>query len=193
MDNYVVNKCMFFLAMFIYCNGINGDNTDVLVNKTETLLIGQKTKMSNNPTIDKNNNTILIGALIPNYYFSPETNQLEPFIGPYISSAMIYAVNDINNNKNLLPYHKLQLIWEDTRCELNRTLAIQKTMHQNYNIDAYIAGGCLHCEQEASNAERIDKAFISYVGIYYSSKNKIPYTEAWERKNLLSKFSIVLH
>lgn len=132
-----------------------------LLYEVETTLRSVLTNVENFKPENKKNNTILIGVLIPmtNLVSSADTM----LIGDFYASAMYVAIDDINNNKMLAPYH-LQLVWADTECNTTRTLEIQSRF-QKLGVAVVIYGGCGDCEIVARDAEQRNMAVISYVSL----------------------------
>ena len=120
-----------------------------------------------NCTLKHNDNdkpNILLGVLIP---FTLGTAPMTSYAsGTYYASAMFLAIDDVNNNKDLLPNHTLSLVWADTICDWKKTIQVQLDMIKDQNVDAFIGGGCAGCEAMAKNAGAVNIPIISHVRIF---------------------------
>ena len=87
-----------------------------------------------------NTNTIKVGFLMP---FTEITSTYE--LGSYYHSAVLFAIDYINNNKFLLGNHSLGLVWGGTECKKNKTVTLTMKMIQEQRVDAIIAVGCERC------------------------------------------------
>ena len=106
---------------------------------------------------------IKLGALIP---FSVGDSALASyFSGLYYASAMFLAVEDVNNDKYLLPNHTLTLVWADTQCDWKKTISMQLKMLEEEHVDAFIGGGCKGCLTNARIAGAKDLPMISHVSL----------------------------
>jgi len=122
--------------------------------------------LTSNTEYSKEKGTILLGVLVP---FNLGDAQLTSYYsGKYYASAMFLALDDVNNNKDLLPNHKLELVWADTNCDWKKTIKLQLTMMKEQNVDAFIGGGCRACEATARNAGAENIPFISHVSPFLS-------------------------
>ena len=109
----------------------------------------------------KNNGTILLGVLLP---FSLGLNEMTAYYSAnFYASAMFLAIDDVNNNPDLLPNHRLELVWADTKCDWKKTIQLQIDMMKDQNVDAFIGGGCQACEATARNAGAENIPLISHV------------------------------
>ena len=66
-------------------------------------------------------------------------------LGSYYHSAVLFAIDYINNNKFLLGNHSLGLVWGGTECKKNKTVTLTMKMIQEQRVDAIIAVGCERC------------------------------------------------
>ena len=106
---------------------------------------------------------IKLGALIP---FSLGDSTLSSyFSGLYYASAMFLALEDVNNDKYLLPNHTLALVWEDTECDWRKAISMQLKMLEEEHVDAFIGGGCRGCLTNARIAGAQDLPMISHVSL----------------------------
>ena len=106
---------------------------------------------------------IKLGALIP---FSLGDSSLTTFFsGAYYASAMFLALDDVNNDKYLLPNHTLTLVWEDTKCDWRKTISMQLKMLEEEHVDAFVGGGCEGCLTNARIAGAQDLPMISHVSL----------------------------
>ena len=107
---------------------------------------------------------IKLGALIP---FSLGDSTLSSyFSGLYYASAMFLALEDINNDKYLLPNHTLTLVWADTVCDWQKAISMQLKMLEEEHVDAFIGGGCKGCLTNARIAGAEDMPMISHVSLF---------------------------
>ena len=65
-------------------------------------------------------------------------------VGQTTAAAMPIAVEDINNDPNLLPNHELQFVFGNTNCSVNTALPLVMNFWatKKRNVDAFIGGGC---------------------------------------------------
>ena len=106
---------------------------------------------------------IKLGALIP---FSLGDSTLSSyFSGLYYASAMFLALEDINNDKYLLPNHTLTLVWADTVCDWQKAISMQLKMLEEEHVDAFIGGGCKGCLTNARIAAAQDLPMVSHVSL----------------------------
>lgn len=112
---------------------------------------------------EKDKGTILLGVIIP--YTFGEAAMTSYSSGMFYASAMFLAIDDVNNNKDLLPNHKLSLVWADTECDWKKTIKVQLDMIKEQNVDAFIGGGCAGCEAVARNAGAENIPMISHVSV----------------------------
>ena len=106
---------------------------------------------------------IKLGALIP--FSLGDSTLTSYFSGLYYASAMFLAVEDVNNDKYLLPNHTLTLVWEDTECDWKKTISTQLKMLEEEHVDAFIGGGCRGCLTNARIAGAQDLPMISHVSL----------------------------
>lgn len=119
----------------------------------------------------KHENIIKLGVIIP--YTLGAAKITAYYSGRYYASAMYIAIDDINNNTNLLPNHKLTLVWANSECDWKRTLNYQYQMMQDEKVDAFIGCGCGDCKTAARNAAAFNLPMISHVShfcYYYHGK-----------------------
>jgi len=100
-----------------------------------------------------------IGLLIP--YKLVHDGDGNYFKGENFAAAITIAVQDINDNKNLLPGHNISFTWADTDCNELQTIRDQFKM-VNHRVSAIIGPGC-YCKTAARNAEAFNLPIISYV------------------------------
>ena len=113
----------------------------------------------------KDNGTILLGVLLP---FSLGLNEMTAYYSAnFYASAMFLAIDDVNNNPDLLPNHRLELVWADTKCDWKKTIQLQLDMMKDQNVDAFIGGGCQACEATARNAGAENIPLISHVSLQF--------------------------
>ena len=129
---------------------------------------GYRTKIStinNISCVHLNRKDIIkLGALIP---FSLGDSALTSyFSGLYYASAMFLALEDINNDKYLLPNHTLTLVWADTECDWKKTISMQLKMLEEEHVDAFVGGGCRGCLTNARIAGAEDMPMISHVSLF---------------------------
>ena len=106
---------------------------------------------------------IKLGALIP---FSLGDSTLSSyFSGLYYASAMFLALEDINDDKYLLPNHTLTLVWTDTACDWKKAISMQLKMLEEEHVDAFIGGGCKGCLTNARIAAAQDLPMVSHVSL----------------------------
>ncbi|KAK3705058.1 hypothetical protein QZH41_009322, partial [Actinostola sp. cb2023] len=86
-------------------------------------------------------NIVTIAAL------APMTGEWD--VGRTTAAAIPIAVEDINNDKSLLPLHELQFVFGNTNCSSVTALPLVMNLWaaKRRNVDAFIGGGCNHvCE-----------------------------------------------
>ena len=109
-------------------------------------------------TIPTSGEEITLGLLIP-FDSSEAPTSAE---GRFYAPAIIQAVDDINNNSDLLPGDHVSFIWNDTKCNEDQSLrALSYQIHQR-NVSAIIGPGCT-CQVEARLASALNIPMISYV------------------------------
>ncbi|XP_057310994.1 atrial natriuretic peptide receptor 1-like isoform X2 [Hydractinia symbiolongicarpus] len=113
------------------------------------------------PHPKKGKDVILLGVLIP--YTLGDSHLTSYYSGKYYASAMYLAIDDINNNKNLLPNHRVEIVWADTMCDWKKAVTLQMGMIHNESVDAFIGGGCQGCKATARNAGAINVPMISHM------------------------------
>ena len=117
-----------------------------------------------------------LGLLIP-FNSSEAPTSAE---GSFYAPAIVQAVDDINNNSNLLPGHRVSFIWNDTRCNEDQSLrALSYQIHEK-NVSAIIGPGCT-CQVQARLASALDIPMISYVSfvtLIISEKKFVHFTRA---------------
>ncbi|XP_057310998.1 atrial natriuretic peptide receptor 1-like isoform X2 [Hydractinia symbiolongicarpus] len=114
------------------------------------------------PHPKKGKDVILLGVLIP-YTLGSDSHLTTYYSGRYYSSAMYLAVEDVNNNKNLLPNHRVELVWADTMCNWKKAVTLQMGMIHNESVDAFIGGGCQGCKVMARIAGASNIPMISHM------------------------------
>ena len=128
---------------------------------------GNSTKISiinNISCIHLNRKDIIkLGALIP--FSSGNVTLTSFFSGLYYASAMFLALEDVNNDKYLLPNHTLTLVWADTECDWRKTISMQLKMLEEEHVDAFIRGGCKGCLTNARIAAAKDLPMIFHVSL----------------------------
>ncbi|XP_066910581.1 resact receptor-like isoform X2 [Clytia hemisphaerica] len=124
-------------------------------------------------SLRKDKGTILLGVLLP--YSLGKAQMTAYYSGSFYASAMFIAIDDVNNNTDLLPNHKLELIWADTKCDWKETIQLQLNMMKDLQVDAFIGGGCEGCEATARNAGAENLPFISHMCQEQSLSNKVDY------------------
>ena len=111
-----------------------------------------------------------VGLLIPmeNVYYTKK--------GIYYASAISIAVDEINKQDNLLPGDSISFIWNNTKCEENKT--IRALIYQMYEakVSAIIGPGCT-CNTSARNAAAFNVPMISYVSITFLSSFLFVHTD----------------
>lgn len=141
------------------CQCVNLDST--IKNLTCTTWSGKSMKKKD---------TILLGVLLP---FSLGLNEMTAYYSAnFYASAMFLAIDDVNDNPNLLPNHRLELVWADTKCDWKKTIQLQLDMMKEQNVDAFIGGGCQGCEATARNAGAANIPLISHVSFFFPN-NKV--------------------
>ena len=128
---------------------------------------GYRTKISiinNISCIHLNRKDIIkLGALIP--FSLGDSTLTSYFSGLYYASAMFLALEDVNDDKYLLPNHTLTLVWADTECNWRKTISMQLKMLEEEHVDAFIGGGCKGCLTNARIAGAQDIPMISHVSL----------------------------
>ena len=81
--------------------------------------------------------------------------------------ALTIAIDDVNNNPNILPGHNLTYNWTDS----TESNVVLRTMYEKYiqsnrskPVDAFI-GPAFHCAAPAKVAKAFDIPMISYVSM----------------------------
>lgn len=100
-------------------------------------------------------------------------------VGRTTASAMAIAVEDINNNPNLLPDHKLKFVFGNTNCSANTALpfVMNYWATNKRNVDAFIGGGCNRvCEYVSLLAGKWNLPVISWgcMSGHLSNRNTFP-------------------
>ena len=114
--------------------------------------------------LDQPQEEIVIGFLLP-YTLSNTLKQSYFTAGEYFASAFILAIEDINENRKLLPGHKVTYVWNNTECLENNTLSLQyEQLTRDRPVDVIIGPGC-HCSGAAKLGAALNVAAISYVSI----------------------------
>lgn len=118
--------------------------------------------LQSQPTENRN---FTLGLLIPFSECDALGNSY--LCGYWYASAITVALRRINSDPNLLAGHRLNFIWNDTRCK--ELLAVEQQIHQlNVRVDAFIGPAC-HCKTAAINAAAFNKTIISFVSDKHSS------------------------
>lgn len=81
--------------------------------------------------------------------------------GRVISGAMTHAITQINNNRSVLPHHKLEFIWSDTNAD--KLMSIRRLTEQWEDKAVGFFGPEDTCTVEARVAAAWNLPMISYV------------------------------
>lgn len=91
--------------------------------------------------------------------------------GLVISGAISYAIDQINNNTDLLPYHHLNFIWNDTEADSSKGTRALTNLWKQGAVAFF--GPEDTCEKEAFIAAAWNLPMISYVSDSANSQNCI--------------------
>ena len=117
----------------------------------------------------RNKNILKIGFIIPYTFFcGMECSQAHPLAGGAYANAFKIAVEQINNNKSLLPDHYIDYVYNDSR--LLELEAIQSVYQQldRMNVTAFVGLGWF-CHSISAIASAVNVPVISYVSILFRS------------------------
>ena len=67
-----------------------------------------------------------MGVILP--YTFGEEQMTAYYSGEYYASSMYIALDDINNNNNILPNHHLSLVWVNSSCSYTESVKAQYKM-----------------------------------------------------------------
>ena len=111
---------------------------------------------------------VFLGLLIP-YNVTGGADLSGYSGGEYYASAFLLAIEDINNNKQLLPNVTLHYVWNDTMCLVDLAIRSQIWQHcsfkgtqQRTGVDAFIGTGC-KCTTVVRNAAALNLPILSHV------------------------------
>ena len=116
---------------------------------------------------------VTLGVLLP-YNASTNVSTGSPLSGKRYASALVLAVETVNNDSSLLPGHQITFVWNDTHC--NEELSLKAMLYQlEKGVQAFIGPGCT-CETQARLAAAVNIPMLSYVSttwkqIYQSKVN----------------------
>ena len=103
---------------------------------------------------------LTIGLILP---YSRSAGGSRAVRGKDYASAMTVAVDNINNDPNLLPGIRLSFIWNDSECSEEKS--IQGFLSQwEKNVDGFIGFGC-NCHTQARMAVALNLPVVSHVSI----------------------------
>ena len=124
--------------------------------------------------MDTNGKRIIkIGVIIP--YTFGEEKITAYYSGSYYASAMYLALDDINNNPNILPDHQLTLVWANSKCSFTESVKAQYKMIREQKVDAFIGAGCDDCIITARNAGAFNIPIVSHMCYEPELSNKSRY------------------
>lgn len=151
----VISKLLLFKLLLMLCCG-----------HVDNILRSELTNVKNYDPTTRAKKTILIGVLIP---YTLGKKPLTSFrSGKYYASAMFLAIDEIKRSKMLETYD-VQLIWENTECNITRTLQLQEKFTK-LGVDVFIGGDCDDCEAAAKSAQQMNVPMVSYVSEVYSNQ-----------------------
>ena len=142
-----------------FCSCVNDTTQTNHINCTCESPIDNK-KYTVKCNVIPNANTIKVGILIPLTHIV-SGNQL----GYYYHSAVLFALDYINRSKFLLANHSLGLVWGDTECNINKTVALTMKMIEEQEVNAIIAVGCESCLETAAIAGSYNIPMLSTVRV----------------------------
>lgn len=100
---------------------------------------------------------ITVGLLLP--YNVPAI--VSGASGKEYASALMLAVEAVNNDSSLLPGHQITFVWNDTQC--NEEISLKAMLYLlEKGVQAFIGPGCT-CETQAKLAAAANTPMISYV------------------------------
>jgi ABC-type branched-subunit amino acid transport system substrate-binding protein len=84
--------------------------------------------------------------------------------GKFSASAMTVALERINNDPYLLPNHHINLVWNDTECNEEKSIRLMAAFIEQ-RVDAFIGFAC-KCITQARIAASLNLMVISPVSIF---------------------------
>lgn len=104
---------------------------------------------------------LTVGLILP-YVVSTGGERSLP--GNHYASAMTVAVDNINNDPNLLPGIRLSFIWNESYC--SEEMSIKALISQwEKRVDAFIGFGC-KCHTQARMAAALNLPVVSHVSMH---------------------------
>ena len=83
--------------------------------------------------------------------------------GDFYASAFLVARDEINNNSHLLPRHRLEYVYNDTKCLDDRAIRLLQYQVFQRNVVGIIGFGCSRCDCLAKYASAFDIMIVSHV------------------------------
>lgn len=103
---------------------------------------------------------VTLGFLLP-YNVSANVSTGSAESGKHYASALVLAIEAVNNDSSLLPGHQITFVWNDTQC--NEELSLKAMLYQlEKGVQAFIGPGCT-CEAQARLAAAANIPMVSYV------------------------------
>lgn len=103
---------------------------------------------------------VTLGFLLP-YNVSANVSTGFAQSGKQYASALVLAVEAVNNDSSLLPGHQITFVWNDTQC--NEELSLKAMLYLlEKGVQAFIGPRCT-CETQARLAAAANIPMVSYV------------------------------
>ena len=103
---------------------------------------------------------ITLGFLLP-YNVSANVSGASALSANEYASALLLAVETVNNDSSLLPAHQITFVWNDTQCD--EEISVKAMLYQlEKGVQAFIGPGCT-CETQAKLAAAANVPMVSYV------------------------------
>ena len=111
-------------------------------------------------TIPDEKGEIRIGLLIP---YTSKVVMSTYKTGEYYVSSFLIAADKINNDSDLLPGHKLSIVYNDTGCLAEKEIQLFYYQLAKMNVAGIIGLGCAGCKIVAAFAGALNVPIISHV------------------------------
>ena len=103
---------------------------------------------------------ITVGFLLP-YNVSANVSSASVLPANEYASALLLAVETVNNDSSVLPEHQITFVWNDTQCD--EETSVNAMLYQlEKGVQAFIGPGCT-CETQAKLAAARNVPMVSYV------------------------------
>lgn len=103
---------------------------------------------------------LTIGLILP---YAVSTGGGRNLPGNHYAAAITIAVDNINNDPNLLPGFRLRFIWDDSEC--SEEMSIKALISQwEKRVDAFLGFGC-KCHTQARMAATLNLPVVSHVSM----------------------------